>query len=225
MRLCRADRFITGAGHDTNCTGTTLTGIKLHVLICKYKFSRFFFFFKYQQLYPPRCSLCVVAAVLSCVSVTRQICQAAEWRLSQWSLQSEVAAEHGCESSRVTTDLIFPLFSFSFSFFTCVAAVALIVLCVCQEWTWVCRERGSVEKALCPWLRLGADSESSVTVRSRVSSPSPRLRRRPASEISGSDKRTLEEDVEEKEMRGVEALWGLFVVACRCRYKLWTLPQ
>lgn len=54
----------------------------------------------------------------------------------------------------------------------------------------VCARRGRTEKALCPWLRQRADSESSVIVMSCVFSLSPRLNRRPASDIRDLDKRT-----------------------------------
>lgn len=85
---------------------------------------------------------------------------------SQFSPQFGVAAEHGCESRRVTADLIW--------LFASNAAEALIVLCVCQE-LYVCvrGERERAQKALCPWLRQRADSESSFTVMSCVFSLSP----------------------------------------------------
>lgn len=54
----------------------------------------------------------------------------------------------------------------------------------------MCARRGTAEKALCPWLRQRPDSESSVIVKSCVFSLSPRLNRRPASDISDLDKRT-----------------------------------
>lgn len=54
----------------------------------------------------------------------------------------------------------------------------------------MCARRVKAEKALCPWLRQRADSESSVTVMSCVFSLSPRLNRRPASDIRDLDKRT-----------------------------------
>lgn len=62
---------------------------------------------------------------------------------SQFSPQFGVAAEHGCESRRVTADLIW--------LFASDAAEALIVLCVCQE-LYVCvrgeRERESTKSTL-----------------------------------------------------------------------------
>ncbi len=109
--LCRTDRFITGTRLDTNCTGTTMTDIKLHILICKYKFSGQLADYVAEGL--PTAPLIMHLCSVPCVC-----CFAHSWQdkfvsLPSEDLQSspqfEVAAEHGCESSRVTTDLIFSL--------------------------------------------------------------------------------------------------------------------
>lgn len=168
--LSRADRFITGTVQDADRTGTTVTCIN-----CTYwstninsaANSQIMFQRVYSALHAfVERSPCLVF----CSLLTRQICQRAEWRLAV------LAAVWG----RCRTWLWKQSGDYRFDFlpFASDAAVALIVLCVCVR-------RGRAEKALCPWLRQRADSESSVIVMSCVFSLSPRLNRRPASDIRG----------------------------------------
>lgn len=103
--LSRADRFITGTVQDADRTGTTVTYIN-----CTY--------WSTNRRTRRLCFRGFILLFMHLCSVRRVWCFARSWQDRFVSVQSEdsqsspqfgVAAEHSCESSRVTTDLIFSL--------------------------------------------------------------------------------------------------------------------
>lgn len=112
-----------------------------------------------------RCALRCLCSVF-CSLLTRQICQRAEWGLAVLAtVWGRCWTRLWKQAGDCRFDLTFCLrCGWSTNCFVCVSGVVRL----CAR-----RERERAQKALCPWLRQRADSESSVTVMSCVFSLSP----------------------------------------------------